>query len=158
MRLPLEERRIALEDVITGTRVMRSEPLPGTPLQIEAAVRKLKLEGVVAKRRDSQYEPGKRGRASVKVKFNRRQEFVIGGFKPNATNFESLLVGYYQGAKLHFASKVRAGLTRRMYGPNCFSSFRKTRRRAVHLRTCQAAKRAIGVRASRRRTWRRCAG
>ena len=90
---------------------MRSEPLPGTPLQIEAAVRKLKLEGVVAKRRDSQYEPGKRGRAWVKVKFNRRQEFVIGGFKPNATNFESLLVGYYQGAKLHFASKVRAGLT-----------------------------------------------
>lgn len=111
MRLPLEERRIALEDVITGTRVMRSEPLPGTPLQIEAAVRKLKLEGVVAKRRDSQYQPGKRGRAWVKVKFNRRQEFVIGGFKPNATNFESLLVGYYQGAKLHFASKVRAGLT-----------------------------------------------
>jgi bifunctional non-homologous end joining protein LigD len=79
MRLPLEERRIALEDVITGTRVMRSEPLPGTPMQIEAAVRKLKLEGVVAKRRDSQYEPGKRGRAWVKVKFNRRQEFVIGG-------------------------------------------------------------------------------
>jgi bifunctional non-homologous end joining protein LigD len=44
-------------------------------------------------------------------KFNRRQEFVVGGFKPNATSFESLLVGYYEGTKLMFASKVRAGLT-----------------------------------------------
>jgi ATP-dependent DNA ligase len=47
----------------------------------------------------------------VKVKFNRRQEFVIGGYKTNATNVESLLVGYYEGGKLMFASKVRAGLT-----------------------------------------------
>jgi hypothetical protein len=47
----------------------------------------------------------------VKVKFNRRQEFVVGGFKPNAGGFESLLVGYYEGRKLMFAGKVRAGLT-----------------------------------------------
>ena len=47
----------------------------------------------------------------MKVKFNRRQEFVVGGFKPAAGGFESLLVGYYEGRKLMFASKVRAGLT-----------------------------------------------
>ncbi len=47
----------------------------------------------------------------MKVKFNRRQEFVVGGFKPLAGGFESLLVGYYEGRKLMFASKVRAGLT-----------------------------------------------
>jgi bifunctional non-homologous end joining protein LigD len=47
----------------------------------------------------------------VKVKFNRRQEFLVGGFKPLANGFESLLVGYYEGRKLMFASKVRAGLT-----------------------------------------------
>jgi len=35
----------------------------------------------------------------------------VGGFKPNANGFESLLVGYYEGRKLLFASKVRAGLT-----------------------------------------------
>jgi ATP-dependent DNA ligase len=64
---------------------------------------------VVAKRRDLRYEPGKRGRSWVKVKFNRRQEFVVGGYKPNATNFESILVGYYDGRKLLFAAKVRAG-------------------------------------------------
>jgi bifunctional non-homologous end joining protein LigD len=108
---PLDERRESLARVLKGSRLLRSEPLPGTPEQIEKAVRELHLEGVVAKRRNSRYEPGKRSRSWVKVKFNRRQEFVVGGFKPNANGFESLLVGYYDGRKLMFASKVRAGLT-----------------------------------------------
>ena len=108
---PLDERRDLLARVLNGSRLLRSEPLPGTPAQIEKAVRELHLEGVVAKRRNSRYEPGKRSRSWVKVKFNRRQEFVVGGFKPNAGGFESLLVGYYEGRKLMFASKVRAGLT-----------------------------------------------
>jgi bifunctional non-homologous end joining protein LigD len=108
---PLDERRELLARVLNGSRLLRSEPLPGTPAQIEKAVRDLHLEGIVAKRRNSRYEPGKRSRAWVKVKFNRRQEFVVGGFKPNAGGFESLLVGYYEGRKLMFAGKVRAGLT-----------------------------------------------
>jgi ATP dependent DNA ligase domain len=107
----LDERREVLAKVLKGSRLLRSEPLPGTPEEIEKAVRELHLEGVVAKRRNSRYEPGKRSRAWVKVKFNRRQEFVVGGFKPNANAFESLLVRCYEGRKLMFASKVRAGLT-----------------------------------------------
>jgi bifunctional non-homologous end joining protein LigD len=110
-RLPLDERRKWLAAAIEGTRILRSDPLPGTPAQIETAVRSLQLEGLVAKKRRSRYEPGKRSPAWVKVKFNRRQEFVVGGFKPSAPTFESLLVGYYEGRKLLFAGKVRAGLT-----------------------------------------------
>jgi bifunctional non-homologous end joining protein LigD len=93
---PLDERREVLAKVLKGSRLLRSEPLPGTPEQIEQAVRELHLEGVVAKRRNSRYEAGKRSRAWVKVKFNRRQEFVVGGFKPSTNGFESLLVGYYE--------------------------------------------------------------
>jgi bifunctional non-homologous end joining protein LigD len=93
--------------------VLWSEPLLGTPDQIEDAVRALRLEGLVAKRRLSLYEPGRRSSSWVKVKFNQRQEFVVGGFKPNATDLESLVVGYYKGRKLHFAGRVRAGLTPR---------------------------------------------
>jgi bifunctional non-homologous end joining protein LigD len=111
VKAPLEERRALMPSLMTGTPVLRSEPLPGTPDQIEGAVRRLQLEGVVAKRRFSVYEPGRRSPSWVKVKFNRRQEFVIGGFKPNATSFESVLVGYYEGKRLLFAGKVRAGLT-----------------------------------------------
>jgi bifunctional non-homologous end joining protein LigD len=109
-RLPLDERREALASVVAGTQLLRSEPLPGTPSQIEAAVRGLRLEGVIAKRRDSLYEPGRRSKRWVKVKFNQRQEFVVGGVKPNGASFESLLVGYYEGKRLLFAGKVRAGL------------------------------------------------
>jgi len=111
-RTPLETRREELERALEGSRVLRSEALPGTPEQIERAVRSLKMEGVVAKRRLSIYEPGKRSRSWIKVKFNRRQEFVIGGFKPaSSSSFDSLVVGYYKGKDLHFAGRVRAGFT-----------------------------------------------
>jgi bifunctional non-homologous end joining protein LigD len=111
LKVTLEERRAALANLLQGSSVRFSGPLPGTPTQIEQAVRDLQLEGIVAKRRASLYEPGRRSPSWVKVKFNRRQEFVVGGYKPNASNFESLLVGYYEGRKLLFAAKVRAGLT-----------------------------------------------
>lgn len=111
LKTPLEERRVELASALKGESVLCSDPLPGTPEQIETAVRGLQLEGVVAKRRASRYEPGRRSPSWVKVKFNRRQEFVIGGFKPNGANFDSLLVGYYEDRKLYFAGRVRAGLT-----------------------------------------------
>jgi ATP-dependent DNA ligase len=114
MDLPLEERRAELASAVRDTRVLLSEALPGTPAQIEQAVRALHLEGIVAKRRRSRYEPGRRSAAWLKVKFNRRQEFVVGGFKPNAKDLESLVVGYYKGRKLLFAGRVRAGLTPRI--------------------------------------------
>ena len=67
IKVPLEERRALIAPVLNGTTVLRSEPLPGTPRQIEQAVRDLQLEGVVAKRRSSTYEPGKRSDSWVKV-------------------------------------------------------------------------------------------
>jgi bifunctional non-homologous end joining protein LigD len=110
-RTPLAQRREELERALAGSRVLRSEALPGTPEQIERAVRSLKMEGVVAKRQQSIYEPGKRSKSWIKVKFNQRQEFVIGGFRPSSTSFDSLVVGYYEGTRLHFAGRVRAGFT-----------------------------------------------
>lgn len=111
MKTPLDQRRAVLAPLLKGTAVLNSDPLPGTAAQIEQAVRGLQLEGVVAKRRVSLYEPGRRSAAWIKVKFNRRQEFVVGGFKPAAADLESLVVGYYEGKKLLFAGRVRAGLT-----------------------------------------------
>jgi bifunctional non-homologous end joining protein LigD len=107
----LDTRRQRLRLVLAGSRVLLSEPLPGSPAHIEREIRNLRLEGVVAKRRDSLYLPGQRSDLWVKVKFSPRQEFVVGGYKPNGTDFESLLVGYYEKRRLHFAGKVRAGLT-----------------------------------------------
>jgi bifunctional non-homologous end joining protein LigD len=89
---PLDERRDVLAKVLKGARLLRSEPLPGTPEQIEKAVRELHLEGVVAKRRNSRYEPGKRSRSWVKVKFNRRQEFVVGGYNLSCKRLRRVFV------------------------------------------------------------------
>jgi bifunctional non-homologous end joining protein LigD len=111
LRTPLDERRRTLAEVIEGTTLLRSDALPGTPSQITAAVKRLGLEGVVAKRRRSRYEPGRRSDAWVKVRFARHQEFVIGGYKPSAAGFDSLVVGYYEGTSLLSAGKVRSGIT-----------------------------------------------
>jgi bifunctional non-homologous end joining protein LigD len=62
-------------------------------------VRASGLEGIVTKRVDSRYESGRRSRAWVKVKFSRRQEFVIGGYKPAGRGFDSVFAGFYEGRK-----------------------------------------------------------
>ena len=111
MRRPIEARRERLAETVAGSGVLLSSPLPGPPAAIEAAVRALKLEGVVAKRRGSLYEAGQRSDAWIKVKFSPRQEFVIGGYKPYGRSLDSIVVGYYDGRQLLFAAQVRAGLT-----------------------------------------------
>jgi len=111
---PLSTRRRRLRAVLADASptVMLSEPLPGSPAQIETEIRKLGLEGVVAKRSDSLYSAGQRSDAWVKVKFSPRQEFVVGGYKPGSSGFESLLIGYYDGdRKLRYAAKLRSGFT-----------------------------------------------
>ncbi len=107
----LDERRRRLPDVLNGSGVLLSIELPGTPAQVIAAVRNLGLEGVIAKRRQSRYRPGERNTAWVKLKLDRQQEFVIGGYRPGPHGIDALLVGYYEGTRLLFAGKVRAGFT-----------------------------------------------
>ena len=111
VRRPLDDRRAALRDVVEGSGVLLSEPLPGAPDQIAAAVRGMGLEGVVAKRRRSLYTPGRRSDSWIKVRFAKRQELVVGGYKPNGAMFDSLIVGHYEGAKLLCAGKVRNGFS-----------------------------------------------
>jgi len=111
LRAPLDERRDRLRGIIGDSGVLLSDALPGTAGQIATAVRRLQLEGVVAKRRRSFYEPGRRSGAWTKVRFAKHQELVIGGYKPNVTNFDSLIVGYYDRLALMSAGKVRSGFT-----------------------------------------------
>jgi bifunctional non-homologous end joining protein LigD len=108
---PLDERRAALREIVDRSGVLLSEPLPGTPAQIASAVRQLGLEGVVAKKRRSTYVAGRRSDAWIKVRFAHHQELVVGGYKPTASSFDSLLVGYHDGARLMCAGKVRNGFT-----------------------------------------------
>lgn len=111
--LPLLERKQRLRRLLQGSKVLFSANLQGPPAEIVEQVKRLDLEGVIAKKRDSAYEPGNRSCAWVKVQFKRQQEFVIGGYKPEAASFSSIAVGYYEGRKLMFAGKVRGGFDAR---------------------------------------------
>ena len=109
--VPLDIRRKRLPAVVKGSGILLSEPLPGTSKQVIEAVSRIGLEGIVAKRRDSLYQSGDRSGAWVKLKLDKQQEFVIGGYRPGPHGIDALLVGYYEGKELRFAGKVRAGFT-----------------------------------------------
>jgi bifunctional non-homologous end joining protein LigD len=111
---PLVERRAKLPVVLDHSGILFSADLPGTAAQVAEAVRALGLEGVIAKRRMSTYIPGERSAAWLKVKLDRQQEFVVGGYRPGPHGVDALLVGYYEGRGLCFAGKVRAGFTPRV--------------------------------------------
>ena len=71
------------------------------------------FEGIVAKRKDSTYQPGKRTGAWLKFKSTQTAEFVVGGYTQGKGAREalgSLLLGYFSGSKLHFAGHVGSGL------------------------------------------------
>ena len=113
IKRPLDERRASLTRIVSNTDLLLSDPLPGAPAEITTAVRRLGLEGIVAKRKRSLYEPGRRSDAWIKVRFAKHQELVIGGYKPLPNGFDSIVVGYYQDGSLMSAGKVRNGLTPR---------------------------------------------
>jgi len=75
------------------------------------SVRQQGLEGLVAKRRDSKYEPGLRSGAWMKMRVNQGQELVIAGYTPSPKNFDALVIGYYKDGKLMYAARTRNGFT-----------------------------------------------
>jgi bifunctional non-homologous end joining protein LigD len=113
MSEPLVKRRARLPAILgsSNTTVRLSQELPGTARAVAEAVRAAGLEGVIAKRRDSVYQPGERSNDWLKLKLEHQQEFVIGGYRSDgAKGIDALLVGYYEGKSLLFSGKVRAGM------------------------------------------------
>jgi len=113
---PLANRRARLPGIVGEDPTLRvTLDLPGRVDAIVGALKAAGIEGVVAKRRDSTYQPGERSSNWVKLKLERQQEFVIGGYRPDgATGMDALLVGYYERKSLLFAGKVRAGFIPRV--------------------------------------------
>lgn len=115
--LPIEQRKELLESVLSNAtaRVRLSAPLEGEPTILLAAVQSHGLEGIVAKRKGSQYEPGKRSGLWLKYKCGLRESFLIGGYIPIRSTGDgvgALLVGHYDSeGRLQFAGRVGSGFT-----------------------------------------------
>jgi bifunctional non-homologous end joining protein LigD len=114
MAEPLTKRRELLEQHVLPKM---DEPIRYSPV-LEACLKDLiqsvkfqGLEGLVAKRRDSEYEPGQRSGAWRKMRINQGQELVIAGYTPSPKNFDALVIGYYEGDKLMYAARTRNGFT-----------------------------------------------
>jgi DNA ligase D-like protein (predicted ligase) len=111
--LPLTERRKILESF--GSRFsdpLRLNPIFRTELTaLIEQVRRLGLEGIVAKRSGSIYIPGRESDAWQKHRLNQEGEFVIGGYVAAGRNFSSLIVGEYREDKLYYVKRVAAGFT-----------------------------------------------
>jgi bifunctional non-homologous end joining protein LigD len=114
MAEPLLKRRALIEKHVLPTL---ADPIRYSPI-LEAslpnlirAVKEQGLEGLVAKRRDSKYEPGERSGAWVKMRVNRSEEFVIGGYTIGGRHFDALIFGYWEGDRLMYAARTRSGFT-----------------------------------------------
>jgi DNA ligase D-like protein (predicted ligase) len=109
--VPMVERRALLKSVVVipDKRIRISDSFEAAPKDLLSAVREQRLEGIIGKRKDSLYQPGKRSGAWIKYRVNRGQEFVIGGYFPGPHGFDSLIVGYYDGEKLVYVARTRNG-------------------------------------------------
>lgn len=116
LELPYDDRRRLLESLELEGPSWRTPPAWYSDGQsvLEAAAEQ-GLEGIVTKRRDSTYRPGRRSDTWVKVKHLRTQEVVIGGWKPGAGRrggvLGSLLLGIPGAAGLEYVGKVGTGFT-----------------------------------------------
>jgi len=114
MAEPLVKRRALIEKHVLPTLAdpVRYSPILEASLpDLIRSVKEQGLEGLVAKRCDSKYEPGLRSGAWQKMRVNRAQDLVIAGYTPSLKNFDALIIGYYEGEKLLYAARTRSGFT-----------------------------------------------
>jgi DNA ligase D-like protein (predicted ligase) len=109
--LPLVKRREMLRSLIKfdAGRIVISDYVEASAEQMLTAAKEQRLEGVVGKRRDSIYEPGKRSGAWIKHRVNLGQEFVIGGYTPGPHGLDAIIVGYYRDDELIYVARTRNG-------------------------------------------------
>ncbi|MBK9982240.1 MAG: DNA ligase D [Saprospiraceae bacterium] len=115
-KVPLTERRNILMQLIpSGHSIIRmSDAFESKASDLLKAVRKMGLEGIMAKKKDSLYYPGARTKGWLKMKSNKRHEVVIGGFTQNEGSiktFSSLLVGINKNGDLIYTGKIGTGFS-----------------------------------------------
>lgn len=113
-REPLHERRELLEKKVLPKLpepVRYSAPLDAELPVLVQSVKAHGFEGLVAKRQNSVYESGLRSGAWMKMRVNRGQEFVIGGYTKGVRTFDALVFGYYEGDRLIYVARTRNGFT-----------------------------------------------
>lgn len=95
---PLTKRREILQQLVPSNSIIRfSDSVDEKGEDLFELAKKSDLEGIVAKKKTSHYQPGKRTKDWLKIPTEIRQEFVIGGWTESdgGRPFRTLLFGYY---------------------------------------------------------------
>ena len=116
LSLPYEDRRELLERLELEGPAWRTPAYHrGEGGALLEATRELGIEGIVAKRLDSHYDPGRRTSTWVKVKNVCEQDVVIGGWTPGeggrSSTLGAITAGVYEDGKLAYVGKVGTGFT-----------------------------------------------
>jgi DNA ligase D-like protein (predicted ligase)/DNA ligase D-like protein (predicted polymerase)/DNA ligase D-like protein (predicted 3'-phosphoesterase) len=115
MRAKYSDRRRLLEALAEGGGLIVPDRLPGDGPEAMEHARKQGWEGVVAKKRDSTYQPGRRSSSWIKDKIWCTQEVVIGGWRQGeggrSSGIGALMLGIPEDGGLHFAGRVGTGFT-----------------------------------------------
>jgi bifunctional non-homologous end joining protein LigD len=121
VREPYDDRRVALESVVTAAGKSPVQIPPAFAGDLAHAIetsKTLDLEGVVAKRRNSTYQPGRRSRSWIKIKHHKTQEVVVVGWRPGngrrASGIGSLLLGIPDGDSIRYVGRVGTGFSDRL--------------------------------------------
>ncbi len=113
--LSLTERKAILTQLVPEDSLIRlSKDFDTSGTAFLEAAKKMGLEGIMAKRKDSVYETDRRTSNWLKIKSNKRQEVVIGGYTKNKDTskpFSSLLVGVFDKNKFVYTGKIGTGFT-----------------------------------------------
>jgi bifunctional non-homologous end joining protein LigD len=114
--VPYEERRVRLQELdIEGPFWRTPDHVVGSGPDVLEATLQNGLEGVVAKKLDSCYEPGRRSPCWLKIKNVQRADVVIGGWVPGTgkrtDRIGALLIGVEEHGALRYAGKVGTGFT-----------------------------------------------
>ncbi len=111
--LPYEERRSILDGLDLRSPIVVPEPTPRDGVGLYRAVEERGMEGIVAKRLGTPYQPGRRSSDWRKVSVRRQLRAVVGGYVPGeggrSRTFGSLLVGLYEPAGLRWIAAVGSG-------------------------------------------------
>ena len=115
---PWTERRarlLARAGKRTSTYLRLTDSVEGDGKKMLEKARRQGWEGIMAKRMDSRYEPGKRTPAWLKLKIEFREEFVVGGYTEPRNSREyigALLLGYFDGDRFIYVGHTGGGFTR----------------------------------------------
>ncbi len=113
--VPLLTRKEVLKTLIPKSGIIKmSQSFHHSGIEFFESAKKLGLEGIMAKKSDSLYKPGDRTDEWLKIKANKRQEMVIGGFTKNedtSKSFSSLLVGVYEKDNFTYKGKIGTGFS-----------------------------------------------